>query len=258
MKSVFNRSAWRSRVRSCTFTTSRTSRPSASKVPAWAQRTDRRSPSGRTICTSTVACGCCGDSNRQPSAKASTWLPSWSRLSNSSPSGWPSAQSCPLPDIACNAGFHTITRPVPSSTRMPSLDWSTTARSLLVSSTSRARCCARLSAIVTTVADIAVVAAKVNMVSRRSWRIRPVTVPAPETGQQHRHAGHVDHDEPARPGRRPGHQLQVELPPGPGHPGQEGQSPADLNKALRSAATVVQSQVKFVADIACDLHPLPR
>jgi PAS domain S-box-containing protein len=41
------------------------------------------------------------------------------------------------------------------------------------------------------------------------------------------------------------------------HPGQDGQSPADLNKALRSVATVAQSQVKFVADIACDLHPLP-
>ena len=44
------------------------------------------------------------------------------------------------------ARFQTWTRPSPSSTRMPSLEWSTTACSLPVSSTSRVRCSAPRSA----------------------------------------------------------------------------------------------------------------
>jgi signal transduction histidine kinase len=41
------------------------------------------------------------------------------------------------------------------------------------------------------------------------------------------------------------------------HPGDDKQAPADLNEALTSAVTVARNQVTRVADVVCDLDPLP-
>jgi PAS domain S-box-containing protein len=42
------------------------------------------------------------------------------------------------------------------------------------------------------------------------------------------------------------------------HPGHESQAPADLNAALRSVVTIAYSQVKFIAELACEFQPLPE
>ena len=72
MKSLLSRSSWCARVVSWAMTTACTSVPVASNTPAWAQRSQRRSPSGRATTSSTSRRGALGVSRAAPTARLSS------------------------------------------------------------------------------------------------------------------------------------------------------------------------------------------
>src|SRR5450759_1103989 len=136
MKSALSRSTCRWAVMSCTITTSRSS-ASPANTAAWLARIQRGSPSGRMIRSSTFTRVETADICWRAAWKASTGSPSMPTAVTSRDSGRPTAAASSTPTNAVRAGLHSWTTPLPSSTRIPSLDCSTTTASLLVCSCNR-------------------------------------------------------------------------------------------------------------------------